>query len=68
MSISCQVNGKSRKCNDGDTLMSLVIALCINIKSIVIEYNCGIVYSEQWDTIILKDGDVIELLQFVGGG
>ncbi len=39
-----------------------------NLITFVVEHNKHIVLSEHFDTTILDDGDVLEVLHFVGGG
>jgi thiamine biosynthesis protein ThiS len=40
----------------------------LNPKSLVVEYNHKILMQNQWDVVLLKNGDTLELLNFVGGG
>ena len=35
---------------------------------VVVELNEEIIKRETYDTTVLKDGDVVEILQFMGGG
>lgn len=38
------------------------------LSRVVVEYNLDIIPKENLNTITLKDGDVVEVLRFVGGG
>ncbi|MCX7821711.1 MAG: sulfur carrier protein ThiS [Brevinematales bacterium] len=40
----------------------------LNPKSIVIEYNGKVLKKEEWQNTFIKDGDIIEIVHFVGGG
>lgn len=39
-----------------------------NVKHIVVEYNLEIIPKEQYAKTILKDGDEVEIVSFMGGG
>lgn len=39
-----------------------------NVKHIVVEYNLEIIPKEQYEQTILKDGDEVEIVSFMGGG
>ncbi|MFO7885159.1 MAG: sulfur carrier protein ThiS [Desulfobacteraceae bacterium] len=37
-------------------------------RSVVVEYNNKVIPQREWDKTVLCQGDVVELLSFVGGG
>ena len=39
-----------------------------NVNHIVVEHNLTIIPKEQYDQTILKDGDEVEIVSFMGGG
>ena len=39
-----------------------------NVNHIVVEYNLTIIPKEQYGQTILKDGDEVEIVSFIGGG
>ena len=39
-----------------------------NVNHIVVEYNLTIIPKEQYGQTILKDGDEVEIVSFMGGG
>ena len=39
-----------------------------NVNHIVVEYNFTIIPKEQYGQTILKDGDEVEIVSFMGGG
>ena len=59
--MNITVNGEITVCNEGATLLDLILRLGLSPEKIVVERNRDIVPA-------LQDGDTLELLQFVGGG
>lgn len=37
-------------------------------KRIAVERNGDIVFKSEYDTTVLEDGDIVEIVSFVGGG
>lgn len=62
------VNGEARELIDGMTLSSLMSELDIKVKVMAAAINMQVVKKSDWDTMVLRDGDKVELLHFVGGG
>ncbi len=52
----------------GHTLYDLIEAQGIDPDSVVAEVNYEIIKKDRWQQHILHEGDIIELLSFVGGG
>lgn len=52
----------------GQTLTQYLAATSYDPKRIAVERNNDIVPKAQYDTTVLCDGDVIEVVSFVGGG
>lgn len=50
------------------TISDLITQYKMDPKKIVVERNGEIVHREAYDTTELKEGDVIEIARFVGGG
>jgi len=65
--IHVDVNGERREIPDGTTVRGLCDALGLN-GPVAVERNREIVPRAQHATTILADGDVLELVHFVGGG
>ncbi len=61
------INGQ-RETSQPCTIAELVARRRLSAKELVVELNRTIIRQEQWQTIQLKDDDVLELLSFVGGG
>ena len=52
----------------GKTVSEYLTAANYDPKRIVVERNCDIVPKERYGEIVLQDGDVLEIISFVGGG
>ena len=63
-----QVNGKIFILKKQQTLTEFLKENNYNINRIVIELNGKIVSKDKYNTVNLKDTDVMEVLTFVGGG
>jgi len=62
------VNGKPTELKDGSTLTDLLAHLQIKRERIAVEVNMDIIAKASYDSRTLTAGDVIEIVQFVGGG
>lgn len=62
-----KINGMEQNV-DGMTLSDYLATTDYDPRRIAVEKNGEIVPKAQYDKTILKDGDVIEVVSFVGGG
>ena len=62
------LNGKPHHAPDGASVASLVEALVADASQIAIERGGEIVPRSRWRETPLAEGDVVELVRFVGGG
>nr|WP_320048613.1 sulfur carrier protein ThiS [uncultured Desulfuromonas sp.] len=62
------VNNQTRTINSGSTLAELIADMGLDAARIAVEYNRDILTREQLPEISLNEGDVIEIVNFVGGG
>lgn len=63
------VNGKRYdNLEDDITMRELVDYLKLPAKKIAIERNREIVSKSTYDSVSLNDGDIIEIIHFIGGG
>lgn len=53
---------------DGRTLSEYLASTNYDMKRIAVECNDEIVPKAMYDATILKDGDTVEVVSFVGGG
>lgn len=63
-----KVNGKDIALKETITLSDFLKSNNYNMGRIVIELNGKIVSKDKYNTVNLKDTDVMEVLTFVGGG
>ena len=63
-----RVNGKDIQLKETTTLSDFLKDNNYNLGRIVIELNGKIVSKDKYNTVNLKDTDVMEVLTFVGGG
>jgi thiazole synthase len=66
--VTVTLNGKPRKVPDGLSLLELLKELDVQPSRVVIEHNREIRRKEDFTTAIVRDGDELELVYFVGGG
>ena len=62
------VNGKPVEVKEGSTLADLLDNLQIKREFVAVELNLDIIPKAAYGTRALASGDVIEIVQFVGGG
>ena len=62
------VNGETREAPDSATLADLLASLGIDARRVAVERNREIAPKSLWAETRLKDGDQLEIVQFVGGG
>lgn len=66
--MEIKVNGEIRDVSEGTTMLDLITSLELTERVMASALNMEIVKQDAWDKAVLKEGDVIELLDFVGGG
>ena len=65
--MNIKVNGEARDVADGTTLRQLVQQFNLVPEKVAIELNRRLVRSDRYDQV-LKEGDEVEIVTFVGGG
>lgn len=63
-----KVNGETLEGRDGITVAELLSERGYKTVFIAVEVNGDIVKKDSYDTFELKDGDKVEVVNFVGGG
>jgi len=66
--VKIKLNGQEKQLLDPQDLQAIVEQFCKKDQNIIVEVNGEIIKNPQWNTTHLKDGDSVELLNFVGGG
>jgi sulfur carrier protein len=65
---SIQINGERREVALPLTITQLLVDLGIPSETALVECNREVIQRSHFDTKSLEDGDIIELVRFVGGG
>ncbi len=63
-----KVNGENITCKENDTLLDVIKSLQLEGKVMAAAVNMEIVKQDSWHLHVMKEEDVVELLDFVGGG
>ena len=66
--MKVQVNGQTQDVPDGVTLRAFLESKGINPNVVACEVNERIVKRAQLPEVTLKEGDVLEIIQMIGGG
>lgn len=62
-----KINGKTEDIA-GKSVLEYIFFSNYDVKCIAVERNGEIVFKNQYENTILQNGDVIEIVRFVGGG
>lgn len=66
--ISIRVNGEHRRVTAGLTLAALASEMGLAPENIAVERNLEIVPRSTLGSVLVEDGDELEIAHFVGGG
>jgi sulfur carrier protein len=66
--MNVTVNGESHQLPEATTVLQLLERLQVVAERVVVELNLTILKRAQHAATILKEGDQIEIVHFVGGG
>jgi thiamine biosynthesis protein ThiS len=66
--LRVQVNGEIRELPEELTLSELVNQLALAPERLAIELNREVVRRARWAETVMRDGDQVEIVHFVGGG
>jgi sulfur carrier protein len=66
--MKVRVNGEEKEIADGLSIARLLEELQIRPARVVVELNQDIVSRAAHGSILLKEGDALEIVHFVGGG
>ena len=66
MKIVC--NGEERSIAPHSTIISLLEELALDPDTVVVECDGAILKRESYESHLLAEGSVLELIRFVGGG
>ena len=66
--IKIKLNGENKSIESGISLNVLINNLKIPINKVAIELNKEIIDKKKIKKVKLKNNDIIEIVQFIGGG
>ena len=62
------LNGERHELDAPVTIAALLVHLGIDSRRVAVEHNLVIVKRAAFDEVVIRDGDVVEVVNFVGGG
>jgi len=66
--LTIKLNGENYIVENKINLKDFLDQRLKDTDKIVVEHNYSLVNKEKWGKIALNDGDIVEVLRFVGGG
>ncbi len=63
-----KINGVENEIDKGITVADLIRSKKLKPEVVVVELNQKVIDSLDWGKISVKEGDVLEIISFVGGG
>jgi thiamine biosynthesis protein ThiS len=68
MAVNLTVNGKPREIEGSQKLLAFLEGLGVNLNFIAVAYNGEVLDKNDFPTVTLAEGDVLEIVRPVGGG
>jgi thiamine biosynthesis protein ThiS len=66
--LTIRVNGEPMEIAGPMTLTALLAELNIDPRRVAVEHNLSVVKRTLYDDVVVREGDRIEIVNFVGGG
>jgi len=66
--MTIRLNGDSHEIAGPLSISALLEQLEIDARRVAVELNMDVVKKSAYDSSVIKDGDEIEIVNFVGGG
>jgi len=66
--MTIKLNGDRHEIAQPLSVSALLVTLEIDARRVAVEHNLAVVKKAAYDTSIVKDGDEVEIVNFVGGG
>jgi sulfur carrier protein len=66
--LTIRLNGEPFEIAGPVTIGALLAELKIDSRIVAVEHNVVVVKRHQYDSTMVRDGDEIEIVRFVGGG
>ena len=68
MAVNLMVNGKPREIETSQKLLAFLEGLGVNLNFIAVAYNGEVLDKDDFSSVTLDEGDVLEIVKPVGGG
>jgi sulfur carrier protein len=62
------LNGDAHELAESLTVAALLAQLEIDPRRVAVEHNLIVLKRDRFETTIVRDGDAVEIVNFVGGG
>lgn len=66
--MTIRLNGDPRELSGPISISALLEQLEIDARRVAVELNTAVVKKAAYDSSVIKDGDEVEIVNFVGGG
>jgi sulfur carrier protein len=66
--IALQVNGKRVELGEPTPLLDYLGTLGVDPRAVAVEHNGEILERGRYESVVLDDGDHVEIVRMVGGG
>jgi thiamine biosynthesis protein ThiS len=66
--MTITLNGDPRELPGPLSVSALLAELAIDARRVAVELNLDVVKKAAYDSSLVKDGDAVEIVNFVGGG
>ena len=66
--MTIRVNGEPFEIAGPVSIGGLLASLTIDSRLVAVEHNLIVVKRDKYDSVVLNDGDELEIVNFVGGG
>lgn len=68
MKVTIQINGEKKEVAANTNLTEMLRKFSMPAERVAVELNNEVVRRKDWETKEISDGDIIEVIHFVGGG
>ena len=66
--MTIRLNGRDQEAPEGSTILSLLETAGLQTGRVAVELNGSVVPKTGYQRALLREGDVMEVVHFVGGG
>ena len=66
--MTIQLNGDRHELQGPISVSELLERLAIDARRVAVELNLAVIKKAAYDSSVIKDGDEVEIVNFVGGG